>query len=539
MAKSGNNSKEEEIKISNQGGDTEPTQENPPELPEDVKHLHSKIYASPEAESPEIKSPEMGFKGFSMGSPRATSPPPPPPPSPGLGPEKHPESQIIHRAPKPKIHLWLYLASSIFVLLLAIAGISLYKGDIYWIRDLLGFGLPKDPIKAIEKVNQNMSKVKTYKNSIDAKLNFSLDQDKLSGTLTGNGETDKANGGSKLNLKIKDVAIPETLLGGTKIDTKTIEKSLDFSIVTTKNEIYFKTPLLDDKWHKVNLTNLIAPDKLSNVNENEASKGVPQLLSAVIYSEGVEKTGIEEFSKYVKSAQKLNDEKVNEEGAYHYSYEMDLIKTLEEDENFKKMPDFQKEVLKNFLSKYITLKADAWVSKKNLLFAKEKVSLDVKINGEDFGGSGILKFNVELSEEYKDIDKSVSIEKPKDAIDFDVNKFIGSFYQGGIPGGSSASINDARRKADLKQIQAALEMYAEDNKGAYPALTDDSRDGSFLAILQPKYLSKVPIDPAHPNYYYKYESDGKKHKLTCVLENQNDPEGKKSGGLNIYTVEGP
>jgi len=82
-------------------------------------------------------------------------------------------------------------------------------------------------------------------------------------------------------------------------------------------------------------------------------------------------------------------------------------------------------------------------------------------------------------------------------------------------------------------------MYAEDNKGIYPALTDDSRDGSFLAILQPKYLPKVPVDPSHPNYYYKYESDGKKYKLTCVLENQNDPEGKKSGSLNIYTIEGP
>lgn len=53
---------------------------------------------------------------------------------------------------------------------------------------------------------------------------------------------------------------------------------------------------------------------------------------------------------------------------------------------------------------------------------------------------------------------------------------------------------DTRRKADIRQLQTALEMYYNDN-GDYPA---DAANGSISALitaLQPTYMSKVPNDP--------------------------------------------
>lgn len=51
---------------------------------------------------------------------------------------------------------------------------------------------------------------------------------------------------------------------------------------------------------------------------------------------------------------------------------------------------------------------------------------------------------------------------------------------------------DAKRVADIKQIQVALELYFDDNR-AYPATT---------ASLAPTYIPAVPVDPLGVAYTY-------------------------------------
>ena len=53
---------------------------------------------------------------------------------------------------------------------------------------------------------------------------------------------------------------------------------------------------------------------------------------------------------------------------------------------------------------------------------------------------------------------------------------------------------DARRVADVKEIQNALELYNNDN-GQYPAV---------LSVLAPKYISQVPTDPSASTTPYQY-----------------------------------
>lgn len=59
---------------------------------------------------------------------------------------------------------------------------------------------------------------------------------------------------------------------------------------------------------------------------------------------------------------------------------------------------------------------------------------------------------------------------------------------------------DTKRKADLEQIRAALEMYrSNDPNSAYPA---SATCGGLTASLTPNYISKIPIDPTSTYSYY-------------------------------------
>ena len=97
---------------------------------------------------------------------------------------------------------------------------------------------------------------------------------------------------------------------------------------------------------------------------------------------------------------------------------------------------------------------------------------------------------------------------------------------------------DAQRKSDVRQIQAALELYRSD-QGSYPSSLPDckgqlaSPDGTVV------YMRSVPCDPLYPNYYYggKYffSSDSgcdsgfppqTGYHIRVCLENKNDKEGK-------------
>lgn len=77
---------------------------------------------------------------------------------------------------------------------------------------------------------------------------------------------------------------------------------------------------------------------------------------------------------------------------------------------------------------------------------------------------------------------------------------------------------DAKRKADINQIQKSLEMYYED-KRAYPT---ELIFGTLFrdSATQKIYMQKVPNDPL-PNKDYGYEADssGLYYRLYACLEN--------------------
>lgn len=64
---------------------------------------------------------------------------------------------------------------------------------------------------------------------------------------------------------------------------------------------------------------------------------------------------------------------------------------------------------------------------------------------------------------------------------------------------------DARRLADARQIQHALELYANDNGGVYPFVPATPAHTSDLAsALVPDYIPAIPVDPSRTDTSYGY-----------------------------------
>jgi len=92
---------------------------------------------------------------------------------------------------------------------------------------------------------------------------------------------------------------------------------------------------------------------------------------------------------------------------------------------------------------------------------------------------------------------------------------------------------DAARKADIRQIQIALEMYRSD-QGSYPTVIANCPVGTPTSLKSPDcttatYMSKIPKDALGTTYYnsgnYYFSSDGTTYTIGACLENTSDSEG--------------
>lgn len=78
----------------------------------------------------------------------------------------------------------------------------------------------------------------------------------------------------------------------------------------------------------------------------------------------------------------------------------------------------------------------------------------------------------------------------------------------------SKQSRDARRKTDLEQVRAALEMYRSNNN-SYPI-----GDWGSLSVLSqsPVYLQSLPTDPKDTTYDYYYSGSSSDYTLGAYLE---------------------
>ena len=93
---------------------------------------------------------------------------------------------------------------------------------------------------------------------------------------------------------------------------------------------------------------------------------------------------------------------------------------------------------------------------------------------------------------------------------------------------------DSRRKGDLRQVQSALEQFADDNNGTYPA----GGAAALTAALVPNYIPRVPTDPrTGADYGYQVSATLTEYELNATLENANDTDDNNDGGNNAAVYE--
>ncbi|MGI5826143.1 MAG: type II secretion system protein [Patescibacteria group bacterium] len=103
---------------------------------------------------------------------------------------------------------------------------------------------------------------------------------------------------------------------------------------------------------------------------------------------------------------------------------------------------------------------------------------------------------------------------------------------------SQMKSRDAKRKADLGQMQRALEMYYND-KGRYPPVGEVELTEGNLGLVDANdtiYIKEWPTDPSgNPEYCYLTDSNGTYYGLYARLENGQDPD-ISAGLFNCGTV---
>lgn len=92
---------------------------------------------------------------------------------------------------------------------------------------------------------------------------------------------------------------------------------------------------------------------------------------------------------------------------------------------------------------------------------------------------------------------------------------------------------DAQRKADVKQIQSALELYRADH-GTYPAALANCGNSLMSEDCQTStYMRTIPQDPQGDDY--TYSTNGTTYSVIACLENGNDSE---KDAVNIDPCDG-
>ncbi|MDD4901758.1 MAG: hypothetical protein PHE24_01345 [Patescibacteria group bacterium] len=241
-------------------------------------------------------------------------------------------------------------------------------------------------------------------------------------------------------------------------------------------------------------------------------------------------------SNIVKVTAKLPDEKINGVDTFHYRYSYDkeaLIKFVEAADDVSKgklLADVNKADWIKQVSEAKFPESEIWIGKKDFLpyqsyFSSTTVS--------EFAG---LKVTVKSDStlKLKNFNQPVTVEKPAASVT------LAELLENTL-GVARAKARDAKRVADIKQIQTALELYYDDN-GRYPASFDLSGSGSLKSDTA-TYMYILPANPEprtdggcpDENYSYSTDSAGTSYQLNYCLG------GEAAGipaGPNIATPSG-
>jgi len=152
------------------------------------------------------------------------------------------------------------------------------------------------------------------------------------------------------------------------------------------------------------------------------------------------------------------------------------------------------------------------------------------------------KSSINFSLKFTDHNKKFDFDKPKDAKDMDYvlnaimeTLYFGPDYEPGtvdMMSDTQMKWRDTARVSDVRQIQLALEMYADAHSDFYPLSLNE---------LTPEFISNIPGDPSNESLYaYSYypEYNPTKYHIGASLEQKDAPALETDSDLNAPNSPG-
>ncbi|MEN9389805.1 MAG: hypothetical protein RLY61_889 [Candidatus Parcubacteria bacterium] len=103
------------------------------------------------------------------------------------------------------------------------------------------------------------------------------------------------------------------------------------------------------------------------------------------------------------------------------------------------------------------------------------------------------------------------------------------------PAGIRAKARDSQRKADLRKIQSALELYFAEYR-AYPGSTGTGINAGSLPLTS-GYMNAIPSSPNGPSYRYRAGTGSQEYVLAAETEVELDPaDPNKCSNLNNTSI---
>lgn len=455
------------------------------------------------------------------------------------------------------------LAIFAFVIAFLAIGVLSYK---LFLHDKITISfLNKSPKTVLDLMMKETPKLSSfaYQNKTDIKIDYEeKDYDIKNSFLIKEEVTGTVNKKNPEETKAKQLLSASLDLGGmsfsVEMESRKIGKMSYFKMNVMP--FIFKMFMGDEsegKWYEIN------EDDWNNLSEQ--GKTQASSMYSVTVKENSERSeklsaDIKEYIKennLLEFKEKLPDEVINSRKNYHYKVGLNqetvegvkeiLSKFIDEElvlEGEPEQVEFIKEMISQ-LDKIITkLELELWIDKSKFYLTQVNFDIDldfsqIELSREEFEEmlNSSLKVNIKGYLSLSRFNEDIQIEKPEGATPLnEILEGEDSFY--GF-GGSQESSRDARRIADIKQTQTALELYYNDNN-RYPSVVEvgesiKANEITYMIVTPQNPLPNDGICDADFEYRYMVKPDGQEYSLVYCLGEET---GVISPGYHIGTPAG-
>ncbi len=450
-----------------------------------------------------------------------------PPPSlvPPVPPQFPPADLSLTPPARPPLRIpW----RSVLIVLGTVSVLGGLGGYLWW--QGIGIGMPRDPKLALLKMATRFGAVGSYAFTGEMKVSVSAQSataevSDLKGLASSSASTTESSTSRPAAVDSRESVTIDVTFSGERADARTsdvtfvtdlseipttvlpssLPDAIEFEVRRVQQDIYVRSPLL---------AAILADDRhpwFVFANANQESRFLQDVDQA-------------QLAGLIVGGQRIGYEKIGQTRVGHYQVTLDPVALVR-----LVRPDLLTLISADQLATRQVM-ADLWLGTGDYL--PYKITLTSASNQ-----AATVPLTADLTLNFLKYQTAFSISPPETSQL--TTQALSQFNWHDLKGSLEKTARDSQRKADLRQVKAALERYFFEQK-EYPkaaTMVRTSSAGTTLDLLVTRgYLKALPLDPDEPTHWYGYESDGVTYQLSAVLENTSDSDGVVKGTITLFLL---